>query len=524
MKNTFFVILVLFLGVSAVMADTSKTGNDTVSQGGTDETNGSFFNLLDLKMSDVLISSRTKHPTNKKDRYNTSSAIESFHATRMEWTYSFDAEFIKDCRKHGIRRFQGTVNTIYQTGKKYSEKAVPGHLTNQNGKPVTATWMQVIYAWWGCVNSNEYRKDYAKRLEQMLDNGIDSIHMDDPGLNVTAISWGACFCPYCYNGFKKWLANHTQTVTPKGETAGKADILTYEQFLDSKYMNSLQREYREFQKESVICFYADMRKIINRKAGYKVPFSSNNYGGRHTFPYNLFDFGSSEFSLEHANPNGLLSIIRAARKQNQCQFLTLALRNIALNRACYSAVYAAGGHMILPWDVYIPPTLSPRLFAEPEEFADLSGFVRAMSPYLDDYTDLPEAQGFSFEHETIPGLKIIGTSPTAAFLRKSVRRSELVLHLVDWSAVPNHPEKADRNAIAPVKKNSLVLNFNPGRTIQKITVWTPAPYNRQLHQQAEISKNCQTLAVPQTVNFQKTQTGIQFPLPVPTPWTIVVFE
>ena len=46
----------------------------------------------------------------------------------------------------------------------------------------------------GCVNKPAYRKARLDVQKGLLDMGVARLHVDDPAMNRSAVTWGACFC------------------------------------------------------------------------------------------------------------------------------------------------------------------------------------------------------------------------------------------------------------------------------------------------------------------------------------------
>lgn len=446
--------------------------------------------LLNLSKSDVLLSSRWARPINKNDKHDTMKAVADFHATRMEWSYADNPEFIRKV-KSKLKTFAGSTNTIFLQGKKYADDPQPGHVVTRDGKIVAAPWMLVFNGWWGCPNSKEYRDDYVARTDRLIEAGADSIHMDDPGLNLAAIAWGGCFCPNCVTGFREYLKKQTLSEHAK-KRIGNPD--TYDIRNASGVENAFaMRLFRDYQKESVQKFYDEMRAHMRRKAGRDILFSTNNYGGNWAFPSDLSDFGVAEINEKSTVPLHLFTVIERARKLGKVQIFTMAFRDVTTNRRGYATMYACGGHAILPWDVYIPPSESPRLFLTPEQFADLSGFVRAMARYLDGYTTGSVA-GAELDAISRGEIAVSENDTLCAFVRHP-ESGPGVVHLVSWGE--------PKNAVLTLDPEKIWAGKKPNRVV----LWKPAPYDRAEHDKAEKSGDYSSLTVSQIVDVRYDADG-----------------
>jgi hypothetical protein len=114
---------------------------------------------------------------------------------------------------------------------------------------------------------------------------------------------------------------------------------------------------------------------------------------------------------------------------------------VARTRRVAATTYACGGHMLVPWDIYMPGD-APRYFGRPDDYADLFGFIRATAGYL---------AGYETAAIVGPGTSAWGPAPWAneavqiekeglyVFVRaKPGNAGALVaVHLVDWSDSPS---------------------------------------------------------------------------------------
>ena len=422
----------------------------------------------------VCFSSRSKHPANAKDPHDTFRTAEGFHATGFYWVYAAgDKAWIAEVKKRGYT-FQGALNTILpdRLGAHTSRQ---GRLQNEQGALLTAPWMSTWKGvWWGCVNSAEYRQTYLEHAKAYLDAGVDTLQMDDPDANVHGRQWGACYCKYCRE---------------KAAQLGKKPP--------------------EIQQESVARFYTDMRTAINAYAGRRVPFSCNNYNGSTNFPAALFDFGIAELPEKQANPLNIYRTLHQAATRGWAQLFTLVSTNCTITRQAIALTYAAGGHLIVPWDVYIGN--SPRYFGTPAQYADLYGFVRANAKYFAGYEDaavvLPKY--VDNRYSTKP-LGISGGSGKVAVFVRAVpgdRQAPVVIHCVEGDSTPQ----------------AFKLTYDTARffgdTPVAIDLLTPAPYAEQAHQAAERTNNFAALTTQ-----KRLATGHLTSIDVPalTPWGLLV--
>ena len=402
--------------------------------------------------SDVCFSSRWRHPTNANDPHDTFATAEAFRVSRYLWVYTSSADFIQKA-KQTADSFQCALNSMVADHPDGGRQH--GRLTDLNGNLVSAPWMR---QWkdpaWGCCNSPEWRASYLAAAKAALDAGADLFQMDDPGLNYTAIQWGACFCEYCMAGFRDYLATETTTEERVDWGIDTLDGFDYGAYLReqgapvgdafAKWKGGpLKAHFQSFLKASVTRFYQDMRAAIDAHAGRHVTFSSNNYQGRWTFPYDLFDFGLAELPHRDLGPTLIYDRLKEARDRGKAQVFTLVSEDVALTRQIIATTYACGGHLLVPWDVYLgsTPDGSRRYYGTPEQYGDVYHFVRDNASLFDGYEDAAYV---------IPGLpdERLGnsagvhvaedTDDYCAFVRAVPGNPDapVICHVVDWRAKP----------------------------------------------------------------------------------------
>jgi len=396
------------------------------------------------KPSDVCFSSRWKRVANDKNPHDSFRAAAAFHATRFVWVYTHDKEFVEKAKKAGYS-FWCAINSMVPDAPGGGRQK--GRITDLDGKLVTAPWMR---AWkdpaWGCVNSPQWRHSYLVWAKRCLDAGSDGLQMDDPRNNYGTVNWGGCFCEYCMTGFRAFLE---RTKTPEQrEKMGISDVGTFDYRTYLKKINApvgdafgkwkggaLKASFKDFQIESVRAFYADMRREIDKHAGRHVPFSSNNYDGRWEFPYELFEYGMAEVPARSAKPDRLYGCFREARRRGKAQVFTFVSGDTTLTRQVIATAYACGGHLIVPWDVYMGSSAA-RYFGKPDQYADLYKFVRDHAGLFDRYEDAAFAiPGKKDErYARLPPVQLPADTTVSAFVRAVPGKDDapVVIHLVDW--------------------------------------------------------------------------------------------
>ncbi|MBU0611432.1 MAG: chitobiase/beta-hexosaminidase C-terminal domain-containing protein [Armatimonadetes bacterium] len=490
-----------------------------------------------LRASEVSMRSLVPRTANAKSPYDTLQALRDFHVTRLEWTYSLNADFVAKAKALGCTVSGAVANgSIVGLDRKQPDWFLPYSILNLNGEGVEAPWMRPWpgHTLWDCANNPKSRAGYLQYVKGLVDLGVRDIQRDDPTMNLNAVNWGACFCPYCLAGFRDYLQQHAAPA--KLAETGVADLphFDYAAYLRERKapvgdeFRSYPRDYLKsqfiaFQEASTIAFHRWWRGELNQYAGRYVPVSSNNgmvdFGSVHQ----LFDFHIGELSYSHATPEGLHDGQSRARELGKSQNVTMPLQRdptptpewTRRTRQTIGTCYALGMHIEAPWDTYLPiVNESPaRYFGKPEECADLFALVRACPELLDDYEEAAVTGG-----ELAEGLWMPATRPVTvwsphdevyAFTRALPGKPEapIVVHLVDWS---NDPKPCS------VALNPRVLFA--GKPL-KIELITPRPYEKGAHDTAADSGDFSPLVQRVTLASGPVTTC---EVPALQPWGLLV--
>jgi hypothetical protein len=224
-----------------------------------------------------------------------------------------DAEFIAECRRHGIKVFgivfevQGwefpaelspeedrvlALNELRGAGEgawlglrefsqnrypklwKPFEHYFPGGLQNSDGEPVTdlleeccsrdidgapchARWVECPDREHYCYTmdrNNPVWREYLKAIIRIqVDAGVDGVQLDEAELPITSLQYGGCFCKDCMKGFRAHLAGLPADRLP-AELAG-ADL---GRFHYGEWLRERGYDFRENQ-EATPLFYEYLR-------------------------------------------------------------------------------------------------------------------------------------------------------------------------------------------------------------------------------------------------------------------------
>ena len=142
------------------------------------------------KKSDVIFSTRSK-------RDNAAEVAKAFGATRIEWVYSTEPEFV-----HSLQSvapwFGGTVNSTIPLPKD------EGIAKDLEGRPIVAPWMKSWGAKWITTTDPHTREALKGVVQRYLELGASSIQVDDPLLQYTAANWGGDFSESSLAGFRSF--------------------------------------------------------------------------------------------------------------------------------------------------------------------------------------------------------------------------------------------------------------------------------------------------------------------------------
>ena len=440
------------------------------------------------KYSDVCMSSRWKRPKTESDPHDTLADAAAFHATRLEWCYSFDAQWIKQVKAMGYF-YGGTLNSCLADQWPAGSGELTyrqGRIRDKKGAFITAPWMSMWtpVPYWGCVNSPEYRKIYLDCAKFLIEAGADAIQTDDPTCNLSALRWGGCFCEYCVS---------------------KAAV----KYVDPEDPEQLMA----FTVDSVKDFYIEMNQAADKIAQRHVATSSNNFGGQWTMPYSMFDYGIAEY--ENPTPEKIYELAAAVKTLGKAQVITLRNEGVSMNRKAIALCYSTGISMLCPYDVYLRSTSdgSQRLFIAADKVADIYGFARANAEYLDGYEDAAAAGG-DIEETRYEGTKPLDVMYKGMYgfvrAKPGMPDAPVVIHLLNWVG-----------AKMPFKIRLNNPNFFGGKPFDARLI-IPADYNKELHDKCEQSKDYSPLSITAEITAQTEGQTTTISIPPINPWAILI--
>jgi len=442
------------------------------------------------RYSDVVMRSL---PVREGTKNNTFSAMDNFHVTRLEWTNAVSDEHITKVIASG-RYFGGMFGSAMPMENPFCQ-------VDLNGNKVTLkhhrAWKVVPTV--GCMNNPDFLKYQLDVAKKFITAGATSIQRDEPESQSAAHTLGACFCSHCIEKFNEWLKVNASQTDLQANGVSDLKSFNYRQYLIDKNApvgddfskwdgGKLKDWYRKFQSQTNLDYLKSLHEGINKIKGAYFPMSANNTSFQYwTSGYAPADYGYSEMIMQTAIPERIYERAYVARSLGKLQVYSIPkiigdvvipedVRYIT-NRRVIATAYAVGSIMSVPWDTYEQtPKGSDRYFGKPEQYADLYGFVRGITPYLDKYEDVC-ASGKNIAEQKLDGKTLVSGLPDKvyAFARAIPNnlKADIVLHLVNWN------DNAQDFTLELDKK--LVT----GDKQVKLKLLTPASYSLEKHIKAE---------------------------------------
>ena len=433
------------------------------------------------KYSDVSMRSLRPHPARWNDPHDTLRAAQELHLTRLEWTYGLDRDFVTKAKALGLL----VGGALEDESPDANGSRLLGRVTGEDGRLKKHKWFPEG-RWVGCANAPEFMEATSRQARLFIDAGVDVMQQDDPTMALHCEP-PLCYCKYCRAAFVAYQREH-----------------------------GAQASYEQFQKDSIMAYHRELHRRVDAYAGRHVPFSNNNAIGSHEalgWPTPAFDFVLAETDGKSVHPAEIYKKLAAAGGiPLEFQYRDTS---VAHNRRGLAAFYAVGMSMLLPWDVYL--TTGGRYFGKTEDYADLSGFIRANAQYLDGYEEAAAAgKGIG---ETRYGarapLRLEGGSGEAyafARARPGQTNAPVVIHLVEWAT----------NAQAFTL--SLHTENFTDRQHLRARLRVPATYEPALHQKAQESGDFSPLATETSPPTRQAGDYTVVQLPALRPWGILVVE
>lgn len=342
--------------------------------------------------SDVVFSARFKRP-------QAAEVAKSYGATRIEWVYPTDAEFVAGLKK-AAPWFGGTVN---------SNGPLPtdaGWTRDFDGNIIQPARLKGWGGRWVTTTNPETERVINQQVGEFLALGAKSIQVDGPILQMsTALYQAGDFNPSTLAGFNRYLASYPNQAIVK--SAGLAGLDTdYREFLKSRYGVKNNQDYikrfRTFPstrlwlsyiRSTVELHYTSLRETLQKAPGGPVALSLNlttltepDEKDRLFFLLHFADYALTETYIK--DPVEMRSQAATMRAFGVGYVPSIVPLETADNRVAIASLYALGAPALVPWDTYVGNDAegkAQRFFAKTGDLVDLYSFVRQNKTLFDGF-------------------------------------------------------------------------------------------------------------------------------------------
>ncbi len=343
------------------------------------------------KRSDVVFSTRWK-------RENALETIQSFEASRVEWMYSTDSDYIR-LLERSVGWVGGAMNANVKTS---GDKGVA---RNFDGSLIIAPWMSSWGAKWVTTTHPLTRRALFAQADEYIRAGVNSIQFDDPLLQLHSADWGGDFSLTTLSGFRGFLQRY-----PNKKQLASMKIHDLHQFDYKEYLKEVHsirnnadylRKYRslpttplwkEYLQETVTQFFKDFRQHLDRTSGRRFPLSMNlgtvdrpNETNVQFFLTPYADYVIAETPIK--GEADLYARAATFRSLGIGYIPSTASDSVAKGRRAIAMFYSLGATPLVPWDVFIVG--EARYYGTVGEYGDLYHFVRKHSYLFDDWEIAP---------------------------------------------------------------------------------------------------------------------------------------
>lgn len=409
------------------------------------------------QQGDICFSSRWPRPESPRDPHDTFAAAKAFRATRFDWCYAPDTEYIRNVKAAGYTFF-GAISSELEGGAdgRGREKNAAGEII---GNPELSHMVAR-----GDVNSDAYAQIVMRHLKRLIDGGADGVQVDDPGMTYhNTLHLGGGYGDESMKRFREYLALHSMP-HQRVEWGIPEDIsdFNYANYVRERSDTApaaVRELFVAFHRESLTNFYDRIRSEIDAYAGRHVPFSCNNWSTNEqdAFPFREhFDFWVGETSLKFGPPTAkrIYEKVRNAEKLGKVQVFSppndgpdiIPTREayVSITRKLIAMSYACGSATLVPWDVWRRGEGTPRFFGTIDEFGGLFNGIADNRALLDDHEEV-FASGAGIEiaegaQSNAPPVRLDGDSQSVFMSVRAVPQSgtaPIIVHFVEWADTPS---------------------------------------------------------------------------------------
>jgi hypothetical protein len=344
------------------------------------------------RASDVVFSPRSRRPDSE-------AVGRSFGATRIEWTYSRDPA-VTSALVRAFGGFGGAVNANMRLPDE------SGMAKDFDGRSLAHPRMK---AWshgglWNSTAHPDTMRAWFEAASAFLEQGAVSMQVDDALMQLyAAVHWGGDFNEATLAAFPAFLRRHPdpqrlRELGLEGFAGDYRDYLRREHGIESA--EAYRRLYRRL--PSTPLWHAHIREMVGaslqalrahmaRTRGAPVPLSMNL--GQLSRPSEAIDHFALARHADYAMSETPVDstrelVLRAATARALALGYVPSIkpRSTDVNRLAIATLYALGGQVVVPWDVYDGNDAAGRarrFFGTHAEYGDLYAFVRAHAALFD---------------------------------------------------------------------------------------------------------------------------------------------
>lgn len=335
--------------------------------------------------------------------------------------------WINEAHSVGMR-FQGRVelDAGWQIMIDFDPNFMDSVCRNLDGEPVTTPWFwDMTYqghpAYYFCTNSPGFRACLKHQVQQVLSGGPDVLMIDSQTSTAAVTRMGGCFCHWCMEGFRKYLAGHADKQTLARYGIDSLDGFDYGAFLRVRGVTwqqfaeklkawppviPLTQQYLSFQYTQAKQWVTELHRYAGREAGSPIPLSVSDNSW--LLPNDLFAVALAshlccEWSFEASSGKLPCQAIFAfkladalnkrvmATGQPQQDWATINKNNApGLVRCWIALTYALGHNFMVPprmWSITLQDEGRGTHWyqSKPGDFELLYHFIRAHADLFDGY-------------------------------------------------------------------------------------------------------------------------------------------
>lgn len=430
-----------------------------------------------IRLGDIMMRSLRVWPRNETDERDTLATAQAFKVDRIVWIYENEAEFNDRVRDKGI----GIGTTMQQNAREYwidrlSRSEILELVARFTARSVTGEQVirhhrtrfgadHLVTHFEPDQTDPEWLDFYADYVFSLYQQGIDTLHRDDPAMNFTAPRSGGTFTESAIRFFREYLqANFSNSELRELGIANVSEFNVAEHFRDLgapadgslwQWRGSpLMSVYLDAMLEADRRFFVDLKERVESRFGKQIPWSLNATGPVQAYE-EAFAFRIGEYQSHHNQPQTLFLMGEYARERGKTQaWISMVDRNYAELpnfvsdlRKHIATAYAIGTIPLVPWCMYMHE--APRYYGTVEEYGDLFHFVSAHRDLFDEHEMLatsgidtlarlyswqPNKELIFTAEDAVPQARVwINSDNVFGITRKHPAKPFGVVHLIDWN-------------------------------------------------------------------------------------------